>query len=294
MIDDDLEGDDDMVDAAVLDANSGGRVRYSSLEEVRYVEMDGSISKEVYVVTQERSDRKGHVSLRQKDGTREVRVHFRRILPSEMDGKAPVIESQDRYWALCPEDQEPVDVSPGDDTVTCSKCSKTFTLHWMGARPMSDKATAEKTPKEPKAAKASTAAPKEPKAPKPPKEPKVKAEKAPKEPKVAKEQAKVDLAALAQTKGVELWTKKNVKFDHERIDVQAHVLLYVGDGPRKLCFNTYNDTLGKKGGELPVAAFLANTPADGAKKTMPWFAVADLEKTRSKLQKDGYEQHAAV
>lgn len=289
MIEDDLDGDDEMVDTTTLDANSGGRVRYSLEEEVRYVEMDGSISKEVYVVTQQRSDRKGHVSLRQREGTREVRVHFRRILPAQMDGKAVVIESQDRYWALCPEDQEPVDVNPGDDAVTCPKCSKTFTLHWMGARPMSEKTTtAEKAPKEPKAAKASTAAPKEPKAPKPPKEAKPKVEK---EPKATKEPAKVDLAALAQTKGVELWTKKNVKFDHERIDVQAHVLLYVGDGPRKLCFNTYNDTLGKKGGELPVAAFLANATQD-AKKNV-WFAVTDLEKTRGKLQKDGYEQHAA-
>lgn len=277
---DDLpEGDSDMADTATLDANSGGRVRFTLGAEVRYVEMSGEISRGVYLIDQERSDRKGHISLKEKDGTRVVRVHHRRILPVDMDGKAVVIESQDKLWAPCPEDGAAVEVSPGDTQMICPKCSKTFTLHWMGVKPMADTKTkepkAEKEPKAPKAEKAEKAAPKE-KAPKP--------EKAPKEPIM------VDMSALTKLKGCELWTKKNIKFDHERIDVQAHVLLFTAESPRKLCFNTYNGALGKKARELPIDQFVANEAIKGAKKDTPWFPVPDLEKARQKLQKDGYEQ----
>ncbi len=276
-----------MSETATLEANSGGRVRFTLGAGVRYVEMSGEISRGIYLIDQERSDRKGHISLKEKDGTRVVRVHHRRILPVDMDGKAVVIESQDKLWAPCPEDGAAVEVSPGDTQMICPKCSKTFTLHWMGVKPMADTKTkepkAEKEPKAPKAEKAEKAAPK-PKAEKLPKEPK--------EPKAVKEPIQVDIPTLVKLKGCELWTKKNVKFDHERIDVQAHVLLFTGESPRKLCFNTYNGALGKKASELPTEQFVANEPIKGAgqKKDTPWFPVPDLEKARTKLAKDGYEQ----
>ncbi len=281
-------GDNDMGDTTTIEANSGGRVRFQIGTEVRYVKMDGTIDPDVYLIDQERSDRKGHISLKEKltdDGDKKtprvVRVHHRRILPFSMDGKAVVIESQDRHWCLCPDDGAIIEVSPGDTEMNCPKCSRTFTLHWIGVKPMADatKTKAEKEPKTPKAEKAEKAAPK------------AKAEKPPKEPKVTKEPVLVDLDALAKNKHVELWTKKNVKFDHERIDVKAHVLLFTGEDPRKLCFNTYNGAMGKKAQELPVEAFLANEAVKGAKKDTPWFPVPDLEKARTKLGKDGYEQY---
>ena len=127
----------------------------------------------------------------------------------------------------------------------------------------------------------------EAKTPKPEKAANKTAPKEPKAPKAVKEPVKIDLAALSKLKGCELWTKKNVKFDHERIDVQAHVLLFTGDNQRKLCFNTYNGALGKKTPPLPIEQFLSNDSKDA--KT-PWFAVPDLEKERKKLLAD-YEQY---
>jgi hypothetical protein len=107
----------------------------------------------------------------------------------------------------------------------------------------------------------------------------------------AREPVKVDFDALKALPNCELWTKKNVKFDHVDVDVQAHALLYVeGDAPRKLCFNTYDGVLGKKSPPLPTAEFTADTEVKNAKKPKPWFPIKDLGKARTKLGKDGYEQ----
>lgn len=251
--------------------NNGGRQRFVLEEEVRIIELDGSVSQTVYLVSQDRSDRKGLVSLKERDGPRIIRVHYRRILPISVDGKAHVTGTGDRFWALCPTCGRPSEVVVTDSSVTCPKCNKTYPLHWLGVKPMSaESATATKATKEPKPTKAT----------------KPKAEAVAKEPKVVKEPIKVDLVHLAKLKHCELWTKANVKFDHERVDVATHVLLFTGDSPRKLCFNTYNGTLGKKATELPTDAFVSGK-ADGK---APWFTVADLEKARAKLKKDGYEQ----
>ncbi len=267
--------DGDAMENSTLDANTGGRVRFELDTEVRILQLDGSVSGEIYQVDQERSDRKGLISLRERDGSRKIKIHHRRILQRSTDGKAVVVESRDKFWALCPDCGQPSNVEAGGDSMVCSKCSKTFQLHWLGVKPMTAEAhTEKKAPKPEKAPKAEKATPK--------------AEKAPREPKQVKEPVKLDLAAIAKTKNCELFTKKQVKFDHERIDVQAHVLLFVGDNPRKLCFNTYNLALGQKSSELPLDAFVANKATDGTKPT--WFPVADLEKARAKLTKGGYER----
>lgn len=264
---------------AAVDTNSGGRVSFAMGTPVRFIELDGSLSKSVYVTDQERSDRKGHVLLREQTGTRTVRVHYRRILiAAAVDGKAVVVESHDQLWALCPEEGQPVAVKAGDDAMVCPQCSKSYPLHWMGVKPMADAAkTAEKPAKEkgPKPEKAKAAAPKTA-APK-------------REPKPPREPITVDLNAMAKLPHCELYTKSNVKFDHHSIDVKAHVLLCVGTNPRKLCFNTYNGTLGKKATELPIDAFVKGETVKTGKKDTPWFPVPDLDKARTKLQKDGYE-----
>lgn len=109
--------------------------------------------------------------------------------------------------------------------------------------------------------------------------------------KTVREPVKVDFAALKKLPNCELWTKKNVKFDHVDVDVQAHALLFTeGDAPRKLCFNTYDGVLGKKSPPLPIEEFVADTEVKNAKRPKPWFAIKDLGKARSKLGKDGYEQ----
>jgi hypothetical protein len=247
MTNDQLASEEFDVDTTTLDTNTGGRVRFEKDMPVRILELDGTISAIVYTVDQERSDRKGLIQVREQNSTRMVRVHHRRVFPLSIEGKAVVVESGDKFWALCPDCGRVTAIEPGDVAINCPACSKTHSVHWLGVKPMADATTTDKAEKV-----------KPPKAPKPDKAAAPKAEKAPKpekEPKVVKEPVKIDVAALAKLKDCELWTKGNVKFDHERIDVQAHVLLFVGSNPRKLCFNTYN---------------------------------SDLDKARTKLQKDGY------
>src|SRR5262245_47066222 len=112
---DDLTLDDggDM-EATTLELNTGGRVHFDKDTEVRIQELDGAISKMVFLVEQERSDRKGFIGLKERDGTRAIRVHHRRVLPLSVEGKAVVIESGDRFWALCPECGSTVEVTTGD------------------------------------------------------------------------------------------------------------------------------------------------------------------------------------
>ena len=99
----------------------------------------------------------------------------------------------------------------------------------------------------------------------------------------------VDLKAIAKLQHCELWTKKQVKFDHPEWDVMAHVLIYAeGDHARKLCFNTYNGTLGKKCTSLPIEAFLSGTVQNGKQQ---WFKITDdLDKVRAQLKKAQYER----
>ena len=110
----------------------------------------------------------------------------------------------------------------------------------------------------------------------------------PKQPKPKVVPVTVDLKSLAALDDCELWTKKQIKFDHSDWDVAAHVLLFTGSHPRKLCFNTYNGTLGKKATALPIDEFVANRKSGGK---APWFKVEDLEKVREKLRRQEYELH---
>lgn len=104
-------------------------------------------------------------------------------------------------------------------------------------------------------------------------------------------QTTVDLATIASY-GVELWTKPQLKFSDPRTNVQSHVLLI--DSPaRKLCFNTYNGTLGKK--KANVQEFFAQLQLykDGA-TTLPGTSVyvlkGTLDQARKTLEKSGYSK----
>lgn len=109
--------------------------------------------------------------------------------------------------------------------------------------------------------------------------------------KVIREVIKVDFSALTSLAKCELWTKGHVKFDHPDVDVQAHVLIFVdGESSRKLCFNTYDGALGKKSPPLPISEFTTDGTVTTGKREKPWFAIKNLDKTKTKLAKDGYEQ----
>lgn len=271
-----------------MSTNSGGREKFPTGQEVFILQLDGQVTSQRYVIEPEpvegeeespssdfvRADRKGHVPLREKNGTRTLKIHFRRIIPLDADGKASVIESSDKYRAICPKCGNVFDVTPDVEKINCPTDGE-FELSWLGAKPMTTDAT-----KETKSATTKTDGDK------------AKADKPkPEKKKAAKEPVLVDFDALQKLDGCELWTKKNVKFDHPEVDVRAHVLLLTtGDAPRKYCFNTYSGALGKKATTLHTTEFLADTPVTGAKKERPWFAVKDLDKERDRLTKNGYEQ----
>ena len=71
------------------------------------------------------------------------------------------------------------------------------------------------------------------------------------------------------------------------IQKESFHLLIVDDNSRKLCFNTYNGTLGKRGNSLPIEAFQNDEMPEGKRL---WFHVKDVDKQRQKLSKDGYER----
>lgn len=272
----------------MADKNTGGRKRFKRNTRVRYLTIDGKISDDIYLIDPGspededpgeyvRSDRKGHIALRQSSGSRDLKVHFRRVLSLEIDGKAPVIESSDKYRAICPNCGCVKDINPGEDKLICSTTCGEFPLHWLGAKPMADAVKETTETEKPVADKKSG-------------DSKPKAEKKASKP-ATREPVRVDFDALKGLANCQLWTKKNVKFDHVDVDVQAHALLFVeGEQPRKLCFNTYDGVLGKKSPPLPIDHFIEDTEVPNAKKPKPWFPIKDLGKAVAKLGKDGYEQ----
>lgn len=98
----------------------------------------------------------------------------------------------------------------------------------------------------------------------------------------------VDLDDVKQH-GVELWTKPQLNFDHAVMDVKAHAL--IADNPvRKLCFNTYDGTLGKKKKmeDLHLDDFRDNARPEGKKL---WHTPkGTLDDVRQHLAKKGYAQ----
>lgn len=249
--------------------NNGGRANFESGQEVRLLLADGTISNEVYVIETQRSDRKGHVQVKERNTTKSLKVQYRRILPVNVEGKSAVIESAGRYRSICPKCTYIEMISSNSEHLTCPLHGR-FDLYWLGVKPMTTEAQSqpqERRDKKPTAEKKRPTAIVRP----------------------SKAIIVVDLHKIAATQHCELWTK-NVSFDHEKYDVKSHVLLYVNGQPRKYCFNTYNGTLGKKSSELPIGDFINNTlPIDA--KTKPWYMVQDLDKMREKLTKDGYTKH---
>ncbi len=241
-------------------------------DEVRLLELDGRVSQEVYKVADAKQARKGHLQVHPlSNPDSHVKVATRRVLPRDADKRAPVTHDGDHWFSHCPTCGSLQEIDASSTDHTCETHGN-FQLLFLGERPMATTAT-KKTAKKSK--------------------PKVTKEKKPvQSPKAPKEVELVDFDRLKSLEGCELWTKKNVKFDHPSVNVASHVLLFVGDDPRKLCFNTYNGGLGKKNKRLPIDEFLADEEVQGGgKRAKPWFPVREeLDKVRAKLAKDNYEQ----
>ncbi len=116
--------------------NTGGRVKVKKGAEVRFLGLDGIVSKEIYLINEDRTDRKGCIGLCERDGLRKVRVHYRRVLSLGDSTKAAIIESDNKHWALCPSCGHVNGVNHNNETIVCSDCSESFTVYWTGDKPM--------------------------------------------------------------------------------------------------------------------------------------------------------------
>ena len=244
---------------AELMNNTGGRIDLVEGSDIRIIDEKGKVSDDVYIVRASRSDRKGHVLI-EKDGVT-LKVHYKRVVSKESHGKAVCVESAGRYFVMCPECQTTTEIEPDGDHYTCS-AHGVKSIYWTGIKPTASKQSKPIKPKE-----------------------LTKKVSKPKEQKKMK-QSTVNLEELAKLPNCELYSLKNVKFDHARVEVNAHTLLFTGENPRKLCFNTYNGNLGKKSAELPIADFLADKQDDNKR----WYPIKDIVKTREQLEKAGYER----
>jgi len=238
----------------------------SQQQYVRILNVDGHVSKSQYLIEVDKPDRKGFVLLKNEAGDL-VKVNQRRVLKNCDAGDAFVIEVGDKFRAVCPNCTYVQEVTPNCEFLTCPTHGQTK-LHWKeGERPVTDIAQNEST--------SETA-----------EKPEVAPTSQKKETKSQSQQA-VNFDSLKSHNETELWTKKGIRFDHSKIDAQAHVLLFVGDNPRKLCFNTYDGNLGKKAKSLPIEEFLKNEKPEGFSS---WYDVKNIEKAKTDLTSKNYEK----
>jgi hypothetical protein len=271
-------------------SNCGGRKTFKRGSEVRILTVDGKISKNVFRVDPlkeddpeyteyVKSDRKGLVKL--QGNNESIQVLFRRILPTSIDGQAPVIDSGGKHFTICPECGDVLEVNDPQQA-NCNICSQNFQLYWLGVKPMSQ--TNPETPVVEATAPESTPEAASPETTQETKPTTIKVKRP-----AQNERKALCLDTLAKLDNCELWTKNGVKFDHANVDVKSHALIFTGENPRKYCFNTYDGSLGKKAKDLMVKEFVADE-AVGEKK--PWHPIKDLTKHKEDLEKKGYKLHS--
>jgi len=225
--------------------------------QFRIITMDGKVSEEIFQIL--RPSEKNKLIVESESGAR-LTVHKRRIISVDSLGKAVAVKKGSTIKAVCPGCSEVIEVI--DNEIECPVHGKyDITSHDQNLQSV-NMVRRSKTPQQDRSNKpmASDLA--------------------------ADIGTVVDLEEITKF-GKELWTKSQLHFDHVNMDVKAHVLL--ADEPvRKLCFNTYDGTLGKKKKfeDLHLEDFKTNTPVQGKKL---WHLLkGTLDEARQHLQKKGY------
>ena len=107
-----------------MQENTGGRVHFVVGQNVRVINTDGIITGNDYVIDQDRSDRRGQLQLIHKESGKLKKIHHRRVLSNDYkDGEAVVLESNNRFYALCPYCGSSEEISNGE-TWDCYKCGQ--------------------------------------------------------------------------------------------------------------------------------------------------------------------------
>ena len=241
-------------------------------QKVRILTGDDTISSDVFEVTGA-PDHRGNfllVSIVNKGETpRKVRAHPSRMLKINPEGSS-VYRSEDNttLYAKCPKCSAEIPVEIGAEIVMCPDHAG-FPVDWSkvdaGVRPhVAEVAQDPKSNKKTKQAKAS----------------------APQGARRSKQPLTIDFAAM-KANG-EVWTKSGVEFDYPEFEVLAHVLV-IDDGTnsRKLCFNSYNKTWGKKSKDDDLKLFFANK-VNSSGKNVGYYLKNGVDAERKKLEKSGY------
>jgi hypothetical protein len=246
-------------------STKGDIMKLKNGDKVRILDWVSNVSEAEYEIVSCKCDSKGLIELKDLHG-KSLKVIKRRIVPPSTDGYAVVIESGAKFKAVCPACPNVFEVVPNNTQIKCAEHG-IYKLHWLGEKPMTEATTESKTTEETTAVKKPTAA---------------------KKPKPTREPIKVDIEQLKGLSDCELWRKSTVNFNHEKISVVSYALLCVNGVDRKLCFNTYDGTLGKRCTEpLPITDFIADKKDD---EKVKWHPIKDLDKERAALAKKGYEQ----
>lgn len=232
-------------------------------DQFRIITMDGKVSRELFQMVRP-SDNKNRIVVEDESGGR-LTIHKRRVLSPDSKGKAVALGKGSSTKAVCPKCVKVIEVV--DAKVTCPEHGEFETIsHDQKHQPVNTVTHPRSQPDR------STS----PMATSPP---------TTDAPPVG---ATVDLTEVKKF-GVELWAKEQLNFDHVNMDVRAYVLL-AEDPVRKLCFNMYDGSLGKKKqvADLHLEEFKANKPPQGKKH---WHLLkGTLDDARQHLEKKGYKK----
>lgn len=233
-------------------------------DKVRILDATDTITADVYTIV-DGPDRKGNFTIVNDNTQRKSYIHPTRILRIN-DGIAAYRRETDMA-VKCPECNREIKIEIAQATCECEEHGR-FIINWgaidAGVRPAVD---------EPEKTVATKPAKKSKSANKPQRR--------------TKTPIAIDFDRMKSV-GI-IYTKPGVEFDYPGFEVKAHVFVIEdGEYSRKLCFNSYNGTWGKKdkGDELRVFIDEKSVAHNG--KKFGYFITSTMEQERKKLEKGGY------
>lgn len=102
----------------------GGRIKLNVGDEVRYLDMYGCSSSEIYIIDSDHTDFRARASL--KNGDSVILIHYDKILPLKTGGKAIVVLGDKKLTITCPECHKVQGAKPGQSIFTCCSALEVF------------------------------------------------------------------------------------------------------------------------------------------------------------------------